>query len=173
MCVRDRRYKRVTAQVWRSEDNLWKFSPSTKWLQGPCLGLKAWCLHPLGHLTRLYSCSPSAVRKVTTKTNTEEWICTYSPRGLGVYCGREAWEQAEGIAARAQAKSHILSDKHEHTEQLKRGEASHSRSLPPWRSSSDNWRPNVQLRETVQDTLKSPHAAPKFCLSLQTVSLFD
>lgn len=94
-------------------------------------------------------------------------------QGLRVYCGREAWEQAAGIAARAQAKSHILSDKHEHTEQLKRGEASHSRSLPPWHSSSDNWRLNAQLRETVQDTLKSPHAAPKFCLSLQTVSLFD
>lgn len=98
---------------------------------GAMLGLEAWCLLPLGHLTRVYSSSPGAVRKVTPKANTEECICTYSPRGLRVYRGREAWEQAAGTAARAQAESHILSDKHEHREQLKRGEASHSRSLPP------------------------------------------
>lgn len=105
VCVRGRRYKRVTAQVWRSEDNLWKFSPSTKWLQGPCLGLEAWCLHPLGHLTRLYSSSPSAVRKVTTKTNTEEWICTYSPRGLESTVGGrhgsklQAWQPEHKLRA--------------------------------------------------------------------------
>lgn len=172
MCVGGRSYMRVTAQVWRSEDNVWKLSPSTERFQGPCLGLEAWCLLPLGHLTRVYSSSPGAERKVTPKANTEEWICTYSPRGLRVYRGREAREQAAGTAARAQAESHILSDKHEHREQLKRGEASHSRSLPPWHSSSGNWRPNAQLRETVEDSLKSPHAAPKFCLTLQTASLF-
>lgn len=137
----------------------------------------AWVSRPgafsLWAISLVYSSSPGAVRKVTPKANTEECICTYSPRGLRVYCGREAWEQAAGTTARAQGKSHILSDKHEHREQLKRGEASHSRSLPPWHSSSDNWRPNAQLRKTVEDTLKSPHAAPKFCLTLQTASLFD
>lgn len=63
--------------------------------------------------------------QATTKANTEECICACSPQGLKSL----PWEG--GMAAGAQAKSHILSDKHVHREQLKWGEAPHSRSLPP------------------------------------------
>lgn len=142
--------------------NLWKFSPS----RGTSLGLEAWCLHALGHLTRLYSSSPDAVRKATTKANTEECICTYSPRGLRVYRGREAWQLEHKLRVTSWVTS-MSTEGNWNGVRPPTLEACLHDILPP--TTGDQ----ILSYVTVEDTLKSPHAAPKFCLSLQTASLFD